>query len=61
MIARVGGSAPRLLFTAEFMPDSPWEGSLTVAPDGRFLAVRPPPRERTQRLVYVPNWRQELN
>jgi serine/threonine protein kinase len=54
--------APRLLFTAEFMPDSPWEGSLTVAPDGRFLAVRPPRRERTERLlVYVPNWRQELN
>jgi Tol biopolymer transport system component len=54
--------APRLLFRAEFLPSDLFWTSLTVAPDGRFLAVRLPPRERTERLlVYVPNWRQELN
>jgi eukaryotic-like serine/threonine-protein kinase len=55
-------SPPRLLFKADFLPADPFNAGLSLAPDGkRFLAVRPPPRERIDRLlVYVPDWIEEV-
>ncbi|HUO84479.1 MAG TPA: hypothetical protein VM534_05115 [Thermoanaerobaculia bacterium] len=51
--------APKQLFRADFLGGL-WQ-KIDVAPDGRFLVVRHPPESRPQRrLVYIPNWTQEL-
>ena len=53
---------PQHLFAADFLPTDTLRLSLSAAPDGkRFLAVRPQPRERAERLlVYAPNWIEEV-
>jgi serine/threonine protein kinase/Tol biopolymer transport system component len=53
--------SPRLLFKADFVQGPPLGTHPSVAPDGRFLAVRNPAPERTERLlVYVPDWLDEM-
>ena len=53
---------PRLLVKSELLSTQTWINSPEVSADGqRFLVVRHPPRERTERLLaYVQNWIEEL-
>ena len=55
-------SEPKLLFKEPFMLDSPWDNSVDISADGtRFLMVRKPPEANPERrLVYVPNWSDEV-
>jgi hypothetical protein len=52
---------PKRLFRGDFLGRQPWESSLDVSADGRFLFVSTPPEVQPERrLAYIPNWTREL-